>query len=386
VLIFSNSEATIPTAQSPQDQCLPALLNPTVRLTGLVWRTSGMRVVMGSGVLDMDTLRAALALAVRAPSVHNSQPWRWRVGDRTVHLYADRERRLPATDPDGRDLLLSCGAALHHLRVGLAALGWRSEVHRLPNPDQPDHLAVIEPRRHEPTPAEIALAAAIPRRRTDRRRHSSWPVPSAYLNEIAMRVAEEGAVLRIADGAARDYLVWAIREYLVWAIRAAAAAHAADPAYRAELAAWSGRYESADGVPAANVPAPDETPSALPGRAFAEPRLAQPAGATEEQDETVLAVISTASDDPMSQLRAGEATSAALLTATTVGLASCPLSEPLEIADAREIVRTHVTEDSFPQMVLRFGWAPVNADPLPATPRRPLDEVVERLADTDNAR
>ncbi|HET6502549.1 MAG TPA: NAD(P)H nitroreductase [Amycolatopsis sp.] len=333
---------------------------------------------MDRGLPDDYTVRAALALAVRAPSVHNSQPWRWRVGDRTLHLYADRERQLSETDPDGRDLLLSCGAALHHLRAGFAALGWHAEVHRLPNPDDPDHLAAIEPHRHDPTQAEISLAAAIPRRRTDRRRHSSWTVPSGYLDEMVMLAADEGSVLRTADGAARDHLARAIFE--------AAQAHSADPAYRTELAAWSGRYESYDGVPAANAPAVDETPGALPGRAFSEPHLAQPSGASGEDDKTVLAVISTASDDPMSRLRAGEATSAVLLTATSVGLAGCPLTEPLEVAGTRKIVRTQVTGDRFPQMVLRLGWAPVNADPLPATPRRPLDEVVRHLTDPENTR
>lgn len=333
---------------------------------------------MDRGLPDDYTVRTALALAVRAPSVHNSQPWRWRVGDRTVHLFADRGRQLSETDPDGRDLLLSCGAALHHLRVAFAALGWSAEVHRLPNPGEPDHLAAIEPHRHEPTQAEISLAAAIPRRRTDRRRHSSWTVPSGYLDDMVTCAADEGTVLRIADGAARDHLAHALFE--------ATQAHASDPAYRIELAAWSGRYESYDGVPAASAPSPDETPGAVPGRPFSEPHLAQPSGAAGEDDETVLAVISTASDDPMSRLRAGEATSAVLLSATSDGLASCPLTEPLEVAGTRKFVRTHVTGDRFPQMVLRLGWAPVNADPLPATPRRPLEEVVHHLTDMGDTR
>ncbi|GLY64986.1 Acg family FMN-binding oxidoreductase [Amycolatopsis taiwanensis] len=327
---------------------------------------------MDPGLPDDYTVYSALALAVRAPSLHNSQPWIWQVGARTVQLYADRERLLPETDPEGRDLLLSCGAALHHLRAGFAALGWRTEVHRLPDPAEPDRLAAIEFHPHEPSQTEIALAAAIPRRRTDRRRYTSWPVPTGYLEDMAVQAADEGTVFRTADGPARDHIAAAIRE--------AARAHASDPDYQAELAAWSGRYESPEGVPAANVPAPDETPGALPGRGFAEPRLAQPSAATaEEEYEDVLAVIATASDDPMSQLRAGEATSAVALLATSVGLASCPLTEALEIHDTRDLIRSQVTGGNFPQMVLRLGWAPVNADPLPATPRRPLEEVVRDL-------
>ncbi|MTD54607.1 Acg family FMN-binding oxidoreductase [Amycolatopsis pithecellobii] len=326
---------------------------------------------MDRGLPDDLTVDAAVALAVRAPSVHNSQPWRWRIGDRTVHLYADPGRHLTETDPDGRDLLMSCGAALHHLRVGFAALGWRAQVHRLPNPAEPDHLAAVELHRHEPAPEEIELAAAIPRRRTDRRRHSSWPVPAEHIELMARRAAHEGTLLRRADGTARYHLARAIFE--------AARQHAADPAYRTELAAWSGRRASSEGVPSRNAPAPDPTPGALPGRPFADPRLTQPEGARGEDDETVLIVLGTTSDDRMSRLRAGEATSAALLTATALGLASCPLTEPLEIAGTRETVRDKVSEGTYPQMVLRIGWAPINADPLPATPRRDLADVLEPL-------
>ncbi|TNC19338.1 Acg family FMN-binding oxidoreductase [Amycolatopsis alkalitolerans] len=325
---------------------------------------------MDRGLPDSFTVDAAVALAVRAPSVHNTQPWRWRAGDRTLHLYADPERRLPKTDPQGRDLIVSCGAALHHLRVGFAALGWRADVHRLPNPDDPDHLAAIELHRHEPTELDISLAAAIPRRRTDRRRHSSWPVPGDDIDLMARRAAEEGTFLRAAEGSARYHLSRAIFE--------AARQHAGDPDYRAELAAWSGRHATPDGVPSFSTPPPDDTPGALPARPFADPGLIQP-DTDGESDETVLLVLGTTSDDRMSQLRAGEATSAVLLTATVLGLASCPLTEALEVATTRETLRTKVIAGAYPQMVLRVGWAPVNADPLPATPRRGLDEVLAPL-------
>ena len=86
---------------------------------------------------DAGTIRTVLALASRAPSVHNTQPWRWLVGAESLHLYSDTNRQLPNTDPDGRDLILSCGAALNHCVVALAAVGWRAKVNRLPNPADP---------------------------------------------------------------------------------------------------------------------------------------------------------------------------------------------------------------------------------------------------------
>ena len=99
---------------------------------------------------DDNTIRAALEMAGRAPSVHNSQPWLWRVGPHSLHLYADPTLHLKHTDPDGRDLLVSCGAALNHCGVALAALGWQAKIQRLPNPAQPDHLASITLHRHVP--------------------------------------------------------------------------------------------------------------------------------------------------------------------------------------------------------------------------------------------
>ena len=124
----------------------------------------------------VETVRTALALAIRAPSVQNSQPWRWRVGPHSLHLYADSDLHLHSTDPDGRELILSCGATLNHCVVALAALGWQAKVQRFPNPAEPDHLAAIELHRAAAGEVDVALAAAIPRRRTDRRLFSGWPV------------------------------------------------------------------------------------------------------------------------------------------------------------------------------------------------------------------
>ena len=69
-----------------------------------------------------------------------------------------------------------------------------------------------------------------------------------------------------------------------------------------------------------------------------------------------------------------------LLTATALGLASCPITEPLEIPETRAAVRVDVFgADGYPQVLLRIGWAPANADPLPSTPPRDVLEVVARL-------
>jgi len=272
---------------------------------------------MSANFPDPETLRAVLTLSNRAPSADNSQPWHWRVGPDSLHLYADASRHLPRTDPDRRDLLLSCGSALHHCTVGLAAMGWHAKVDRLPDPGDPDHLAAIRLVRQPPGELDVMLAAAIGRRRTDRRNYSSWPVPWGDIALMGARAARAGVMLRQIDLLPR----------------------------RRDVVTGSGR----------------NNPDSRPG-----------------EDNAVMVALGTENDDDLARLRAGEATSLVLLSATAMGLASCLVTEPLEVDETREAVRADVFGSSgHPQMLVRVGWAPVNADPLPATPRRPLAEVAD---------
>jgi nitroreductase len=316
---------------------------------------------------DAATLRTVLTLANRAPSIHNTQPWRWRVCTASLELYAEPDLQLRSTDPDGRDLIISCGAALHHCVVALAALGWQAKVHRLPDPDEPRHLATIEVQPQVPDEVGIALAAAIPRRRTDRRAYSSWPVAGGDIALMAARAARCGVMLRQAGALDRMKMI----------VAQAVSHHAFDPDYLRELTTWTGRYGSVAGVPARNTPQSD-CKAPIPGRLFAGPGLAQPSGITPADDNAAVLALGTEKDDRLARLRAGEATSVVLLTATAMGLACCPITEPLEIAETRDEVRADVFGDSgYPQMLLRVGWAPINADPLPSTPRRRLSRVVD---------
>ncbi|BBX97777.1 Acg family FMN-binding oxidoreductase [Mycobacterium lacus] len=322
---------------------------------------------MNANFPDVDTLRTVLTLATRAPSIHNTQPWRWRVRTASLDLYSEPDMQLHGTDPDARELIISCGAALNHCVVALAAMGWKAKVNRLPDPDDPRHLATIEVAPHAPDQADIALAAAIPRRRTDRRAYSSWPVAGGDIAMMAARAARCGVMLRQVDAVDR---LRAIVARAVWQ-------HVTNPQYLNELTTWTGRYGSVAGVPARSIP-PSDHSAPIPGRLFAAPGLAQPSGVAPADDNAAILALGTQKDDRLARLRAGEATSVVLLTATAMGLACCPVSEPLEIRETRDEVRADVFGTTgYPQMLLRVGWAPINADPLPATPRRRLSRVVE---------
>lgn len=319
-----------------------------------------------------EELVAAVEEALRAPSVYNTQPWRWRVGDGTVELHADWTRHLAIADPDRRDLVISCGAALHHLLVALAARGLAADVARLPDPERSGHLATVVVRRGEPDAALAALQPAIARRRTDRRRFSSRPVAEADRAALVERATRDRVLVQpVAD-----------TQRLGELLSEAARRQEAVPGYAAELQRWTHRYAGGhDGVAAASVAAPaPATPGPLPMRRLGRSGLAQPPLRPGQGMLTELAtalVVATREDGPLDALRAGEAASEVLLAATALGLATTPLSQGLEVESSRRELQSRLLGvPEHPQLVLRLGWPAPGAAELPPTPRRRLASVL----------
>ena len=322
------------------------------------------------------TVRRAAGLASRAPSLHNSQPWLWRLDGSVLHLRADRRRHLPKSDPDARGMYLSCGTMLHHMRVALAATGWSTTVERFPDDGDPDLLAVLRMSPATLTTASRRLAAAMLQRRSDRRRISSYPVPEHCFVPLASRAAREGVVLERLE----------LSSALAGAVRAASEIHAADHAYLAEIEGWSGSFREVDGVPARNVPRSSAADTGIASRRFAAASLVDASGrragetwhsAEDTEDAGVFVVLATAGDDRFSHLRAGEASSAVLLEATSSGLSTCPHSEVLEVPATRRVFQqSAMSSGCFPQLLIRMGWAQPSAKPLPLTPRRPVADIL----------
>ncbi|MGV9712826.1 Acg family FMN-binding oxidoreductase [Gordonia sp. NPDC003424] len=309
----------------------------------------------------------ALALAIRAPSAHNTQPWLWRQSGTVADLFVDTELVLRRSDPDGRNSLLSVGAALHHLQVGLAAEGRRAEIDRFPRAFDRTHVARIEfASPHTPTDDDRRLAEAIGRRRSDRRGYDTQSVSSDLMSDLLSHASRHDVIAVNVNDETR-------RSCLVRAARAAAAVHAEDLDYQLELASWSGTRVSDEGVSASNVvrSRPD---AELPARVYATrgPDTDVDSGAVGE-----LILIASELDDRTAQLRAGEALSELLLAATRSGLAVCPVTEPLEIAPLRREIMVEVLDDkAYPQVGVRVGWPIPGSTELPPTRRRPTDDVL----------
>ncbi len=304
--------------------------------------------------------------ATRAPSMHNTQPWRFRytAARQAIDLYADSARMLPVADPDGRALHLGCGAALFNLRLAAIAVAGRQPVVRLlPDPGQPLLLATVRlagPGQAQPD--ELELYAAVTARSTNRRPFSSQPVPPGVLAELAEAARREGAVLHVPDRQEATRLLELAQE--------AERALLADPAYREELARWAGGARAQDGLPD-EVLAPHDPRGKAPVRDFTPSRTGV-TGYDWFEDEPQLAVLSTHFNGRADWLRAGQALQRVLLMGTVRGLAASPLTQPLETGDAW-LVRDVRSGVEYPQMILRFGYRL----PAPGTPRRPVAEVLD---------
>jgi hypothetical protein len=313
-----------------------------------------------------------LRRACRAPSVHNTQPWRWRVRGSQVDLFADFRRQLVYADPARRDLLVSCGAALHHLQVAAAGLGWATRVRRLPDPADERHVAAVRLTPARPSAAALDLLAAIAQRRTDRRRLTSWPVPPERLASLSATGCLWGAQVLPVEGEPAKHRLYSLTHR-------AAVIHGRNERYVEELAAWTVR-NATEGVPPDLVPARDELgPADALHRRFANGTLPDPEVDPEPSEDGLL-LVCTSSDDTISWVRAGEALSAVWLEATRQGMSLVPLSQAVEVhATRRELYSDVLGGLAFPQLLLRVGWLPLSRDELPATPRRPLAEVVQRI-------
>jgi hypothetical protein len=310
--------------------------------------------------------------AVWAPSVHNTQPWRFTVGEQGISVYADAGRQLHVADPDGREMMISCGAALFTARLGLRSLGYVPETSVLPDPGQPLLVAQVSwGRRAACTGFEQRLFGQVRQRRTHRGGFDLAPLPRGLLASLREGAARYGAMLRIvADDGRRAALATAIQE--------AERAQRLDGERVAELARWAPAPGSAraDGVPPTAYPARAEhTDPDFPGRDFAHGRGwgLPPLSATPwPRSAGVAALLTTARDCPADWIGAGQALQRILLTASTCGAAAALHTQPLEFGGLRESIRTQIGDGAYPQLVLRFGAVTQTA----ASVRRPPGDVL----------
>lgn len=306
--------------------------------------------------------------AILAPSGHNTQPWRFTVTDDHIDLYADRTRALPVVDPDDRELIMSCGAALFNLRLAMLHDGRGATPRLFPDPDHRDLLARIPlDGSRRATGTEEQLFQTIPLRRTNRHKFEARPVPAVLL-ETAMEAArQEGAWLAVVSGEEN-------RHALAGLVAEGDRIQGADSKFRRELAHWihSNRSHSQDGMPGYAFGVGDLLSYGGPfvirtfdwgkGQAAMDRQLVE--------GSPVLAVLGTDLDFSGAWLASGQALQHILLLLQAQGVSASFLNQPVEVPRLRPRLGSLLGAGGFPQLVLRFGYGPE----VRATPRRGVEQ------------
>lgn len=313
---------------------------------------------------DRDEL---LRAAVAAPSMHNTQPWLFRVDGAVIEVYRDRSRELPAEDPDRRMLHLSLGAAVFNLRVEAAHLAYGAIVRRVLDRGRPDLVAEVELTAGGAEAEQLhLLAPAVWNRRTNRQPYSDQKLPADVRRLLEVSARLEGAELQWLDGESR----------LNWLHLATADASREDDrsqARTAERRLWIGSERKDDGVPTTALgPRPNRPDAVVRDMAATPAEASRPSADFERHPQ--LAILATRRDGPAEWLRAGQAMERVLLEATAAGVSTSLLNQAIEHDTLRWLLHDPLGAWSRPQAVIRFGYGPA----VPATPRRPVHDVLLR--------
>jgi len=325
----------------------------------------------------LETLHLCVSYASLAPSSHNSQPWLFHVERHKIELYADLRRALPAVDPNNRELMISCGAALHNLVLALRYFGYANFVEiavgsQAPSLEADSKVLLARVRIGSsmvPSAEDRNLFQMIPKRRTSRLQFDRQPLLSSFLTQIIEIASKQGAWLQsLQDKKARESMA----DFVAQADRV----QISDKKFRDELSSWS-------------TSTPEGRRDGMPGYAtgaafvltyvgqflFRTFRFADWQARRDRNlviDAPALLLLGTDEDSPRHWLNTGRALEAIALRGCMEGIWVAFLNQPLEVSALRDYVRMELGIKGYPQLLIRMGYGPTGGH----TPRRPLEEVL----------
>ncbi|GAA0354670.1 nitroreductase family protein [Actinoallomurus spadix] len=294
--------------------------------------------------------------ASQAPSVHNTQPWWFGVHGSRVTVHADTDRRLDVADPDGREMLISCGAALFNLRLAARHLGHTAEVRLWPDPERPTLLADVDLIPDRPATAdERRMFEQITRRHSHRGGFTADRPPTGLSSTLGAEARREGAVLRVVAD------LRAIRA-LAGLSEVAEQTQRLSPDHVGEIARWAPApgNRRKDGVQAGAYPR--EAAHTDPHFAARDFARGQGWGRTEARHLTgdrtgTVVMVMTREDTAADWLAAGQALQRVLLRAAEDDVSAAFHTQALEFPELRAFVRERYCDGAHPQVIMRLGHA-----------------------------
>lgn len=334
-----------------------------------------------------EKLSYLLNYAVLAPSILNSQPWRFQFVDEALFLMAEPSRLLPVTDSCGREMTISCGAALENLKTAAHGFNHQIVLDLLPDADNEDILAkIVLTQATKPANKERRAFAAITRRRTHRGKFDLRHLSKRLTDSLTAAARREGAVLSLSHESD-------VRRRVEELVAEGRHRQLSDPAYREELAKWikarehEGLKLSAEanwrtGNDGTNVAG--QTPELRPqadlfvptatqvARMFESPQREKDVAGDNGNSGPVLALLTTEGDTRKDWLTVGQALQAVLLRAAAYNVFASYLSPPIEVPELRQDIAEAFHAEGYPQVLMKLGHAAARTP----VARRPVTEVL----------
>jgi hypothetical protein len=325
-----------------------------------------------------EKLRFLLSYAILAPSSHNTQPWLWEIAGDGIALRADFSRQMPALDPEGRELIMSCGAALEHLRIAMHAFGYEDETTLFPDRQQSDFVARVRLLDKRPTvSSEEELFRAIPKRHTNRSTFTEQSLPESLVKTMHADAGSAGAWLHFFTGDDE-------RRDIAALIAVGSDVQACNYHVRWDMANWMSPNNGTrrDGIPGYAQGIGDGASHIAPFwmRIFGSHVSSADHNWMQADSAPALVALVTDGEGPIQWLAAGRALSRILLRAAAQGVSASFFSQPIQVdatwSELRRLLRTS-DRDGFPQLIFRLGYAEEATLP---TPRRDVEDVTSTPA------
>lgn len=314
-------------------------------------------------------LRELLAWALLSPSPHNTQPWSWTVRDGVIDLRGDFTRLLAVSDPDGRELAISCGSALEHLLLRIGIEGDPVRLELLPDSGDPHLYARVTVGEGTAYDRRPELVEAMTMRRTNRTAYHGDPMDAELRGHLDEACAAFGVTTHwITDDATRASLVDLIME--------SDREQMASAEFRHELAHWmrpKGSH-SEDGMEADLLGQKGVAAYVAPlvVRTFDIGKMQAAADSQLTEGSPDIVVLTSAADDTAARVATGRALARLVLTAMAAGRYSAYMNQPCEVPASRVRLAQLIGTEGNPQLVVRLGLA----DPVHRALRMPVAEVL----------